>query len=136
VMLDSSKLEVKARWSLAPCEEPTGLALDRKNRRLFSGCSNKLMAISDADSGKMITTLPIGDGVDGTAFDPDSNLAFSSNGEGSVTVIQEESPEKFSVLGSVPTMEGARTMTLDPQTRQLYLVTAKGDSFVLLVLGR
>lgn len=134
-LIDPSKMDVKARWPLAPCEEPTGLALDRSNHRLFSGCSNKLMAIVDAGSGKLITTMPIGDGVDGVAFDPGSNLAFSSNGEGSVTVVKEESPEKFRVLENVPTLAGARTITLDPQTHQIYTV-AKADTFVLLVLAK
>ena len=80
--IDPDKLEVKSRWPLAPCEEPTGLAIDRKHRRLFSGCSNKLMAIVDADSGKLISTLPIGEGVDATAFDPETGLAFASCGAG------------------------------------------------------
>ncbi len=80
--LDPNKLEVKARWPLAPCEEPSGLAIDRKNRRLFSGCGNKLMSVVDADSGKLVTTVPIGDGVDANAFDPETGLAFASCGEG------------------------------------------------------
>ncbi len=112
--LDPAKLEVKSRWPLAPCEEPTGLAIDRKHRRLFSGCSNKLMAIVDADSGKVISTLPIGDGVDATAFDPETGLAFASCGEGVLTVVHEDSADKFSVAENVPTERGARTMTLDP----------------------
>jgi YVTN family beta-propeller protein len=134
-LLDPGGMKVKATWPLAPCEEPTGLALDRANHRLFSGCSNKLMAIVDGDSGKLLTTLPIGDGVDGVAFDPESSLAFSSNGEGTVTVVKEESPQKFSVLETVPTVAGARTITLDPKSHQVYTVT-KSDSFELLVLEK
>jgi DNA-binding beta-propeller fold protein YncE len=153
--LDPNKLEVKARWPLAPCEEPSGLAIDRKNGRLFSGCSNKLMAIVDADSGKLITTLPIGEGVDANAFDSETGLAFASCGEGVLTVVHEDSAEKFSVVENVPTERGARTMTLDPKTDQVFLVTAKfgpppaasteqphprpailPDSFVVLVVGR
>lgn len=154
VSLDPDKLVVKARWPLAPCEEPSGLAMDRKNRRLFSGC-DKLMAIVDADSGKVISTLPICDGVDATAYDDETHLAFASCHDGKLTVIQEESPNKFSVAETVTTQEGARTMALDPKTHQVYTVTAKfgprpaptadnphprptilPDSFVVLVVGR
>ena len=134
-LLDPKEMKVKATWSLAPCEEPTGLALDRANHRLFSGCSNKLMAVVDAESGKLLTTLPIGDGVDGVAFDPEVSLAFSSNGEGTVTVVKEESPQKFSVLETVPTVAGARTITLDPKLHQLFTVT-KSETFVLLMLAK
>ncbi len=121
---NSSTLKVENRWPLAPCEEPTGLALDRKHHRLFAGCANKLMAIMDAQNGHVLTTLPIGDGVDATAFDPKNNLAFSSNGEGTLTVIREDAPDKFSVLGNVVTQKGARTMTLDANTHRVYLVSA------------
>ena len=153
--LDPNKLEVKSRWPLAPCQEPSGLALDGKNRRLFSACDNKMMAIVDADSGKLITTVPIGGGVDAAAFDPETNLVFASCGEGVLTVAQEESPSKFSVAENVPTQEGARTMALDPKTHEVFLVAAKfgpppaptpeqprprhtilPDSFVVLVIGK
>jgi DNA-binding beta-propeller fold protein YncE len=152
--LDPNKLEVRSRWPLAPCEEPSGLAMDRKNRRLFSGC-DKLMAIVDADSGKLVSSLPICDGVDATAFDDETKLAFASCHDGKLTVIREESADKFSVAENVPTQEGARTMTLDPKTHQVFTVTAKfgpppaptseqphprptiaPDSFVVLVLSR
>ena len=122
--LDSHKLEVVARWPLAPCEEPTGLALDLDHRRLFAGCSNKLMAVVDADSGKVITTLPIGSGVDATAFDPGLQYAYASNGEGTLTVVHEDAKDKFAVVENIPTQRGARTMALDPATHQIYLATA------------
>lgn len=153
--LDPAKLEIKSRWPLAPCEEPTGLAIDRKHRRLFSGCGNKLIAIVDADSGKVISTLPIGEGVDATAFDPEAGLAFASCGEGVLTVVHEDSAHKFSVAENVPTQRGARTMALDPAKHRIFLVTAKfgpppaptaeqphprpailPDSFVVLVVGK
>ncbi|HXP47434.1 MAG TPA: hypothetical protein VN810_09185, partial [Terriglobales bacterium] len=153
--LDSRKLEVVARWPLAPCERPSGLAIDREHRRLFSGCANKLMAVVDADSGKVITTLPIGSGVDATSFDPGLRYAYASNGDGTLTVIHEETPDKFVVLENVSTQRGARTMALDPTTHQVYVVTADfgpappstpdqprprpaivPNTFVVLVLGK
>ena len=153
--LDPNTLGVKARWPLAPCEEPSGLAMDRKHRRLFSGCSNKLMAVVDADSGKVISTLPIGAGVDANGFDAETGLAFASCGEGVLTVVHEDAADKFSVAETVPTERGARTMALDPTTHQIFLVTAKfgpppaataeqprprpailPDSFEVLVVGK
>jgi DNA-binding beta-propeller fold protein YncE len=122
--LDPTKLEVKARWPMAGCEGPSGLAIDREHRRLFSGC-DKLMAIVDADSGKEVSTLPICDGVDATAYDPETKLAFASCHDGKLTVIREESPDKFTVVENVTTQLGARTMALDPKTHEVYTVTAK-----------
>ncbi len=125
LQLDPKELKVKSRWPLAPCEEPSGLAMDVKNHRLFVGCDNKLMAVVNADSGKVITTLPIGQGVDANGFDPETGFAFASCGEGVLTVVKEESPDKFSVVENVPTERGARTMALDPKSHQIFLVTAK-----------
>jgi DNA-binding beta-propeller fold protein YncE len=115
---------VTRRWSLAPCTEPTGLAIDREHHRLFSGCHSKIMAISDANAGKMIATVPIGEGVDDDAFDPATGLAFASNGDGTITVVHEDSPTSFHPVASVPTSRGARTMALDPRTHRIYTVTA------------
>jgi len=123
--LDPKQLKVKSRWSLAPCEGPSGLAMDVQNRRLFAGCGNKMMGVVNADTGKVITTLPIGQGVDANRFDPDTHLAFASCGDGSLTVVREESADKFSVAETVPTERGARTMALDRKTHQVFLVTAK-----------
>jgi len=123
-VLDPQKLEVTSHWPLAPCEEPSGLAIDRKNRRLFAGCDNKIMAIVDADSGRVIATAPIGKGVDANAFDAQTGLAFASCGEGVLTVVHEDSPGKFSVVANIPTQVGARTMALDETTHQIFLVTA------------
>jgi DNA-binding beta-propeller fold protein YncE len=153
--IDANKLQVKAIWPLAPCEEPSGLSMDKKNRRLFSGCDNKMMAVVNADTGKVITTLPIGEGVDATNFDDETGLAFASCGEGVLTVIKEDSPDKFSVAENVPTQAGARTMALDSKTHNVYVVTAKfgpppapsadnphprhtilPDSFVVLVIAK
>ena len=145
VAFDPVKLTVKSRWKLADCEEPTGLALDRKNRRLFAGCGNKKMVIVNADDGKIVASPAIGDGCDATAFDADLGLAFASAGDGTITVIHEDSADKFSVIETVTTQKGARTMAVDPKTHQLFTVTAnvgprperkvEPDSFVVLVVG-
>ena len=124
--IDPNTLEVKSKWPLAPCKEPSGLAIDRKNRRLFVGCDNKMMAVVDADSGKVLATPAIGEGVDATAFDDETGLAFASCGEdGVLTVVKEESPEKFSVAETVKTESGARTLALDAKTHNVFVVTAK-----------
>jgi len=125
VAFDPKTLKVQGRWSLAPCEEPSGLAMDRKTRRLFSVCSNGLMAVVDPDRGKVVKTLPIGNGVDGAAFDATSGLAVSSNGEGSMTFVHEESPDSFRVVATVPTQRGGRTIALDERTHRLYTVAAQ-----------
>jgi DNA-binding beta-propeller fold protein YncE len=124
VEIDPAAMRVLRRWSLAPCEEPTGLAIDRDHHLLFSGCHNKLMAISNAAEGKMIGQVPIGGGVDAGAFDPSSQLAFTSNGDGTLTVVHEDSPTRFRVVANVITRPGARTMALDERTHRIYTVTA------------
>jgi len=125
VALDARALAVTARWSLAPCEAPTGLALDAQHDRLFVGCSNRLMAVVDAGGGRIVTTLPIGAGVDGVAFDPATGLAFSSNGEGTLTVVREVAPDSFVVVENAVTQRGARTLALDPRTHHVFLATAE-----------
>lgn len=125
VMVDTKKLAVKATWPLAPCEEPSGLAIDVKHHRLFSGCRNKMMAVVDDQSGKVVATVPIGQGVDANRFDPGTQLAFSSNGDGTLTVVHEDSPDHYTVVDNVKTARGARTMELDAVTHTLYLVTAE-----------
>jgi DNA-binding beta-propeller fold protein YncE len=153
--IDPNKLEVKAKWPLAPCESPSGLSMDRKNRRLFVGCENKMMAVVNADTGKVLAIPPIGDGVDATTFDDETGLAFASCGEGVLTVVREESPDTFRMAETVPTQAGARTLALDSKTHNVYVVTAKfgpapaatadnlrprrsvlPDSFVVLVVGK
>jgi DNA-binding beta-propeller fold protein YncE len=156
VEIDTRANRVTRRWPLAPCESPSGLAIDIAHHRLFSGCENKMMAISDYSAGKVIATAPIGSGVDADRFDPVTGLAFSSNGEGSITVVHEDGPDKFSVAQTVTTAPGARTMELDRASHHLFTVTARfgpvpehatrdnprrrppilPNSFVLLVLGQ
>jgi len=152
-VIDPNKLEVKTSWPLAPCTEPSGLAMDRKHRRLFAGCDNKMMAVVDANTGKVLATPAIGDGVDATAFDPETGLAFASCGEGLLTVVKEESGKY--VAENVPTKVRARTMALDTKTHKAFVVTADfgtapaptadtphprppmvPDSFVVLVVAK
>lgn len=155
LQIDSKNLKVLNRWPLAPCESPSGLAMDTEHRRLFVGCHNKMMAILDADGGKVVATVPIGQGVDANRFDSGTQLAFSSNGDGTLTVVHEDSPDKYTVVDNVQTERGARTMEVDPKTHNVFLVTAEfgpmpaetkpGErrrppmipgSFTLLVLGQ
>ena len=124
--IDAKALTVAHKWQLAPCREPSGMAMDTKTRRLFSGCDNKMMAVMDADTGKVVTTVPIGDGVDATWFDPETKYIFNSCGQDAVlTVIHEDSPDKYSVVENVKTEKGARTMALDTKTHMVYLALAQ-----------
>lgn len=122
--IDAKTLEVTATWSIAPGDEPSGLAIDLETNRLFSVCGNNLMIVVDAVSGKVITTLPIEDGCDGVAFDSKRKLAFSSNGIGTITVVKENNPNSFAVQQTIQTQKGARTIALNKTTEQLYLSTA------------
>jgi DNA-binding beta-propeller fold protein YncE len=124
VEVDARAMRVLRRWSVAPCQSPTGLAIDRVHHRLFSGCRSGVMAVSDARAGRLVTTLPIGRGVDACRFDPEAALAFASNGDGTLTVIREIAPDSFAVIANVPTKQGARTMELDERTHRIYTVTA------------
>jgi DNA-binding beta-propeller fold protein YncE len=124
-LINATTLKVEKSWSIAPGEEPTGLALDNETHRLFSVCSNKLMVIVDALDGHIVTTLPIGDGCDGVKFDPGLKRAYSSNGEGTMTVVQEVSKESFKVVENFPTMSGARTLAVDTKTHHIYLPFAE-----------
>jgi len=126
-VIDSRKLEIKAHWPLAPGKGPSGLDMDTKTRRLFSVCGdNQKMIVLNADNGKVVADLPIGQGTDAAAFDPGTNLAFSSNGrDGTLTVVHEDSPDKFSVVENAKTQPSARTMALDLKTHHIYLAIAE-----------
>jgi hypothetical protein len=117
-------LKIVARWPLAPCKSPSGLAIDAAHGVLFAGCDNKMMAIVDAANGKILATPAIGDGVDADRFDPGTGYAFASTGEGILTVVHEDGSGKLPVMENVPTQKGARTMEVDPKTHTVYLVTA------------
>jgi len=124
--IDAAAMKVMRKWSIAPCQSPTGLAIDVAHQRLFSGCRNSVMAISDAATGKLLTTVPIGAGVDACRFDAATGNAYSSNGgAGTISVVHEDSPDHFSVQQTVATMTSARTMEIDPATHQLFTVGAK-----------
>jgi DNA-binding beta-propeller fold protein YncE len=125
VKIDAAAMKVVARWPVGPCEQPSALAIDRSTRRLFAGCRNHLMALIDADSGKVILTRPIGDHVDAAAFDPDTKRIFFSNGDGSINVFHLDSPATISSVETVRTQAGAKTMALDPKTHRLYLSAAE-----------
>jgi DNA-binding beta-propeller fold protein YncE len=125
VAIDSNALKVLNTWPLAPGDSPSGMAIDSEHHRLFSGCHNKMMTVMDADTGKVIATPAIGQGVDANGFDPGTGFAFSSNGDGTLTVVHEDSPDKFSVTENVTTQRGARTMALDTKTHNVFLVTAE-----------
>ncbi len=124
--IDAKTLMVVHKWPLAPCQEPSGMAMDTKTRRIFSGCDNKMMAVMDADTGKVVATPAIGDGVDATWFDPGTKYVLNSCGQdGVLTVIHEDSPDKYTVVENVTTAKGARTMALDPKTHTVYLALAE-----------
>jgi DNA-binding beta-propeller fold protein YncE len=124
--IDAQNLAVTQRWPLAPCKEPSGLAMDTKNRRLFAVCDNNMMAVVNAENGKVIATPKIGDDPDAAGFDPEMQLAFSSNGgSGTLTVVHEDSADKFSVVEDVPTKKYARTMAIDFKTHNIFLPVAE-----------
>ena len=126
--INTSTLEVTNTWSIAPGEEPSGLAIDLETNRLFSVCGNNIMVVVNALNGKVIKTIPIGEGCDGVAFNPKTKLAFCSDGDGTITVVKESKEGRFSVLETVKTQKGARTIALDKTTNRLYLATASfGD---------
>ena len=125
VAIDAAKHEVVAHWPLAPGEEPSGIAFDAAHHRLFSTCHNKMMTMLDTQSGKVVGTTAIGTGVDGAAFDDATQLVFASCGEGVTNIVKEETPEKLTVVQTLKTERGARTMAIDPKTRRIYLPTAQ-----------
>ena len=124
-VIDVKTLKVEKSWPIAPGEEASGLALDNETHRLFAVCSNKLMVVVDANDGHIVANLPIGDGCDGVKFDPGMKRAYSSNGDGTMTVVQEVDKDNFKVLENIPTAGGARTLALDTRTHHIYTPTAE-----------
>jgi YVTN family beta-propeller protein len=123
--IDGRSMKVTRTWALQGCEEPTGMAVDAVHQRVFSSCRNGVLAVSDASAGREVTTVPIGSGTDGARFDPATGDVFSSNGEGSLTVIHEDAPDHYTVVQTVPTMPGARTLELDLKTHRIYTASAQ-----------
>jgi DNA-binding beta-propeller fold protein YncE len=151
VHFDPQALTVKHKYPITGCKTPTGLAMDTANSRLFIGCRSKVLAVMDANSGKVITTLPIGPRVDAVAFDADNKMIFASNGDGTLSVIHQKSANEYESAGDIKTQESAKTMALDPKTKRIYLSAAemipvpagekgrpkvKPGSFTLLVVER
>jgi len=150
VEIDANSLTVTKRWPTAPCKNPVSMAIDTKNHRLFSGCRSGVMAVSDYQNGKVVTTLPIGQGVDGAAYDPQSRDAFASNADGTLTVIHQDTADTYRVVETVQTQQGSRNMGFDPTTHKLFVVAAKfgpapggrgrapviGETFSMLVIER
>ena len=148
--LDAQSLKELHHWPLAPCKSPSGLAMDVASRRLFSVCDEKVMSVVNADTGKVVATPTICEGPDAAGFDPSTGYAFASCGDGNLTVIHEDSPDKFTVVENVPTKRSARTMGLDLKTHNIFLPAADFDppapgerrgkmkpgSFVLVVVGK
>ena len=126
--IDTKTHEVVNRWPIAPGEEASGMAIDVKNHRLFLGCGNKLMVMMDNTNGKVLASVPIGQGVDANAFDPGTQLAFASCGDGTTTIAKEETPDKLTVVQTLKTQRGSRTMTIDPTTHKIYLAAAKFEA--------
>lgn len=155
-VFDARTMQTIAHWPLAPCVAPTGMAIDRAHRRLIVGCADsKMMAIVDYGTGKVVTTVPAGAGIDAAAFDPATQLAFAPAGDGTLTIAHEDAPDRFTVVATVTTLPRARTMALDERTHKLYTVSARFNpapaptaetprprptmvpgSFVVLVLDR
>ena len=148
--LDAQSLKELHKWPLAPCKSPSGLSIDAKNHRLFSVCDEKVMAVVNGDTGKVVATPAICDGPDASAFDPGTGYVFASCGDGNLTVIHQDSPDQYSVVENVPTKRSARTMGLDLKTHNIFLPAAdfdapaagerrgtmKPDSFVILGVAK
>jgi DNA-binding beta-propeller fold protein YncE len=124
-VIDSRALRVEKSWPIAACDEPSGLAMDRKNGRLFTVCHNKSMAVLDAETGRVVASVPIGEGVDAAAWDPSTGLAFASNGEGTLTVVKQDGPDAYHVIENAATQKSARTMALDEKTHRVFLAAAE-----------
>jgi YVTN family beta-propeller protein len=126
VAIDAKSLKIKATWGLPGCANPTGLAIDAANHRLFSVCENQIMAVTDSITGRQVARVAIGEGPDAAAFDADLGFIFSSNGaDGTLTVIHQETPDTYRVIATVQTQKSARTMVLDPATHRIYLASAR-----------
>lgn len=133
--IDARELKVTNRWPLSPCQRPSSMAIDRVNHRLFIGCRSKVMAVVNSDTGNVIVTLPIGDHVDASAFDPATGLIFNSTGEGTIRVFHQDSPDRYSAVQRIPTHAGSKTMALNPKTHELLVPSNESGKFQILLFG-
>ncbi|HME13679.1 MAG TPA: YncE family protein [Candidatus Acidoferrum sp.] len=131
--IDSATLTVTNRWPVAPCQAPSSLALDNANHRLFLGCRSKVMAVVNAETGAVVASYPIGDHADATHFDPAAKIAFTSTGDGNIFAFHQDSPDAYTALPVIPTLKGAKTMTIDKKTQRLFVPGRDGNQLFLLV---
>ncbi|MFZ0523792.1 MAG: YncE family protein [Candidatus Acidiferrales bacterium] len=136
IRVDSKSLTIANRWPVAPCASPSSMAFDAENRRIFIGCRNHVMAVVNADSGKVVASYTIGDHVDASSFDPDTKLIFNSLGEGSIAVFHQDSPDKYTALENISTAQGSKTMALDSKTHRLFVPSMRSGQFTILVFDR
>lgn len=136
VQIDSKSIKITNRWSVAPCGSPSSMAFDAQNRRVFIGCRNHVMAVADADTGKIVAIYPIGDHVDASVFDPETRLIFNSLGGGSIAVFRQDSPDRYTPVQNIETVEGAKTMALDSKTHRLFVPSLRAGQFTILVFDR
>jgi YVTN family beta-propeller protein len=134
--VDAREMTVKNRWPLAPCERPSSMAIDRAQHRLFIGCRSKVMAVVNSETGSVIVTLPIGEHVDASAFDPATGLIFNSTGEGTVDVFHEDSPDKYTAVQRIPTHAGSKTMALNSKTHELLVPSNASGTFQIQLFGK
>jgi DNA-binding beta-propeller fold protein YncE len=132
--VDSKAMKVTDRWLLASCATPTGIAMDTAHARVFVGCRSKAMAVLNAETGKVVTTLPIGERVDATFFDAATGLVYFSTGDGAVSIFHEDTPDKYTLAETVKTLPGGRTMALDLKTRRIYVPAMDEGKFTVLIL--
>jgi DNA-binding beta-propeller fold protein YncE len=134
--IDSRSLTVKDHWALSPCQNSSSMAIDRQNRRLFIGCRSHVMAVVNAETGKVVATFPIGDHVDATAFDPTTALIFNSTGDGNVYIFHEDAPDRYSPVEQIRTRPGSKTMALDPKTHHLFVPARGADGLEILLFAQ
>jgi YVTN family beta-propeller protein len=134
--IDAKTLQVKDRFPVAPCQAPSSMAFDAANNRLFLGCRSRVMAVVNSDNGKVVASYPVGDKVDASVFDPASKVVFSSTGDGHVYAFHQDSPDAYTALEVISTVQGSKTMTLDKKTQRLFVPARDGANVVLWVLDK
>jgi YVTN family beta-propeller protein len=136
VQIDTNELKVLHHWPVAPCSAPSSLAFDAKNRVLFLGCRSKVLAVVNADSGVVLKTYPIGDHVDATQFDPETGLVFSSTGDGHVYIFHQDAADQYSLVDTLTTLAGSKTMGLDPKSHRIYVPANDQGKFTVMAFDK